>query len=218
MTVAKECKAHGGVEASFTCSSCGDAFCKNCLGRTDQGQPVCLGCSIKQSTKQASSETRNDRVQRRDRVATVEAQREKAMDSKKWLVALLIIAIPVVGFELFLLNRGGPVEVTTEDVARVEVASSIVVITALNQYRDEMGQYPSSLDRLVPGFWEQGRADLLEQFEYRQISSERYELRNRQAARTEGAEEILNTVPGTLEAGSNNIGEILQQIRAMENE
>lgn len=211
MTVSKECKTHGGVDARFTCSACGEAFCKDCLGRADEGQSICIGCSIKQSTKKATNGSRENVGQRRERVAGVDAQREMEMDNKKWLVVLLMIALPVVGFELFLLNTTAPAEVVAEDAALVDVGSSLVMITALNHYRDVEGEYPLSLDRLVPEFWDSDRVALLDRFKYRRVSAERFDLRNLHNTKPEGAAGIRNLVPETLEAG-DSIGDILQQI------
>jgi len=214
MTDSRECKTHGGVPASFNCAACGDAFCPDCLGVADKGRSVCINCSIKQSAKKAASESKEDVSQRRQRVADVEAQLEKAKDSRKWLVALLIIALPIIGFELFMLNREAPVEVTAEGAAKTDVASSIVVITSLNHYRDENGEYPLMLDRLVPEFWDKDRAALLAKFEYRRVDSERFELRKLEPSPPAGGDEIRGVVPASMEAG-DNIGVILQQIQAV---
>lgn len=214
MSDSRECKAHGGAAASFTCASCGDAFCPDCLGVNDQGRSVCISCSIKQSAEKATSTSKEDVNQRRQRVAEIEAQREKARDSRKWLVALLIIAVPIIGFEIFLLSRGAPVEVTADDAARTDVASSIVVITSLNHYRDENGEYPLMLDRLVPEFWNKDRAALLAKFEYRRVDPERFELRKLEPSPPAGGDEIRGALPASMEAG-DNIGEILQQVEAV---
>jgi len=162
---------------AFSCSSCGCECCAESAGKKDeQGRPLCIPCSLKIVATTASSVTREKTEVQQANVAAVEELREKRKGSRRLTAALLLLAIPVICVELFLLLNARPAALSPADVAEIELTESAIMVTVLGQYSDEYGRYPPSLEALVPEFWPPEEVVELQKFQYTPIGVDDFRL------------------------------------------
>lgn len=164
-------------ESDFLCARCGGECGAEAMGKTDEkGRPLCIPCSLEITASSASTSTRRDIEKRQARAEAVEELREKRRGSRRLTAALLLLGLPVIGIELFLLLDSRPPALTPAEVAEIELTESAIMVTVLEQYRDEHGRFPPSLDALVPDFWSAEDAAELVSFQYAPVGVDDFRL------------------------------------------
>jgi len=163
--------------ASFVCSSCGAEFPRESSGKVNRdGKPLCIPCSLKMTSETAMATTKENHDGHKARVEASVEKREKEKGSQRWIAALLLIAIPVIAFEVFLMYKNKPAELTTAEAAEIELSECMIMMTVLGQYYDEHGQYPPDLEILVPEFWSSTEANELQRYQYTRIGIDNFRL------------------------------------------
>lgn len=165
-----------GQAAGIICSSCGTEFPRENTGRVnEEGKPLCIPCSLKAVSATASATSKESTEQHKARVEASTEKREKGKGSR--LVAiLLLIALPVIAFEAFLLFKNKPAGLTAPEVAQIELSECMIMMTVLGQYYDEQGEYPPDLGTLVPEFWSSADAEELNRYAYTRIGIDNFRL------------------------------------------
>lgn len=173
----KEQTTSEGQPAGFICDSCGAELPSENVGKmNERGKPLCIPCSLKATSASATATTKESVEEHKSRVDASAEKREKEKGSRRWMTALLLIAIPIIGLEMFLLLQNRPAALTVSEAAEIEMAESIILIEILGQYFDEHGRYPAHLDALVPEFWSAAETDELRRYEYTRIGADNFRL------------------------------------------
>ncbi len=147
------------------------------MGKLDEeGKPLCIPCSLKVTSATAATTTKESHAEHRARVEASMEMREKQKGSQRWIAALLLIALPVIAIELFMVLKNRPAGLTAVEVAEIELSECMIMMTILGQYYDEHGEYPSDLDSLVPDFWLSAQADELQRYQYTRIGVDNFRL------------------------------------------
>jgi len=166
----------GQVE-NVTCDGCGAEFPKASVGKLSAtGKPLCIPCSLKVTSATATTTSKEEREQHEERVEASMEKLEKEKGSRRLVMALLLIALPVIAIEVFLLIKHQPQELTAVAAAENELMEYMVVSTVLGQYYDDRGEYPPQLTGLVPEYWSSDEAGELEYYQYVRVSSDSYRL------------------------------------------
>lgn len=170
------CGTHQSTAATFRCAGCAGAYCAGCQGKMLDGRPFCLDCSLRLATRQARARTREEEALHRDKVARAEVELAAGRGRRRWIVALLVVALPVIALELYLLSKNRPRERTAELDMAAQASLLYSLTTSLEQYREETGEYPVRLELLLQGFW-QDDAEGLRGFEYLRPGPDRFTLK-----------------------------------------
>jgi len=172
-----ENKNTGEGQDAVLCGACGTSFPGEHAGKVDaKGKPLCIPCSLKVTSCSATSTTREGREQHQAMVEEIADKREKGKGSRRLVLALLLIAIPIIALEVFLLLKNRPVEMTATEAAEIELSEYMVMTTVIGMYYDENGQYPIKLEALIPEYWSADDTDDLEFYLYTQVSQDSYRL------------------------------------------
>jgi hypothetical protein len=163
--------------AEFICGSCGSKFPAESVGKKDEkGRPLCIPCSLRMTSATVAATTKEETAEQMARVEASLEKREKQKGSQRWIAALLLIAIPVIAIEVFMLLKNRPAGLTAPEVAEIELSECMIMMTILGQYYDEHGQYPPELETLVPEFWSADLANELDKFHYTPIGEDNFRL------------------------------------------
>jgi hypothetical protein len=170
------CGTHKETVATFRCAGCGGAYCAGCQGKLLDGRQFCLGCSLRLASRQARARTREEEALHRDKVARTEVELAAGRGRRRWIAALLAVALPVIALELYFLSKNRPRERTAELEMAAQASLLYSLTTSLEQYREETGEYPVRLELLLQGFWQDDDDDL-RNFEYLRPGPDRFTLK-----------------------------------------
>lgn len=165
------CTRHETVDASFCCDRCGDPFCLECRCELLGGAICCTECAV-----EMAGESRGEFGAHREAAYPEVIGTAKKRRRGRFLIIVLLICFPVLVGELLFLHRSTAVDAGPDAVTRRVMGDTLVLITVLNRYKAEQGQYPERLDLIVPSHWDAGDTAELGSYEYRRVGTTRFVL------------------------------------------
>lgn len=190
------CTRHRTAEASFCCDRCGDPYCQECRCELLNSDICCAECAV-----ETAGESRGEfQGHHGDGYAAVAGTPKKPRRGR-FLTIMLLVCLPLLGAEFLFLHRSTHVNNEPETVVRRVMADTLVLVTQLNRYKAEDGQYPEQLDQIIPNYWEPGDSVELERYEYRRAGTDRFVLRPRLSGSREedaGIIKVLALLPDSL--------------------
>ncbi len=146
------CGNHADREAGRACAGCGKPLCDECVELVEEGAAYCYDCAVDRQLAEFRGRETEAKAEREDAGAG-----KRRVGSRGFLavaVATSLLIAGAVGFILykhFALNaapaQGSPQEQETWSGDEC-IADMQEVRLALRAYREEHGNYPSSLDAL----------------------------------------------------------------------
>jgi len=182
------CTRHGTAAASFRCDRCGDPFCLECRCELLGGVVCCAECAVETAGESRSEFGAHHGAAYPEVVGTT-----KKRPRGRFLMVVLLICLPVLVAEVLFLHRSTAVDAGPDTVTRRVMGDTLVLVTVLNRYKAEQGQYPERLEQLIPSHWDSGDTAELESYEYRRVGSTRFALQPRLSGDMEEDAGIVQT-------------------------
>ncbi|MBC7247441.1 MAG: hypothetical protein H5T73_06655 [Actinobacteria bacterium] len=147
-----QCVNHPERSASARCAGCGRELCEQCVELREGEEAFCYDCAVERQLSDLRSRRREEGEREREAFAS-----RRKVGSRGFIVMAAILSVLVLSCAGFLvygrltLHSGRAEATPQQELTRNRdecILSMQAVRDALARYREEKGQYPSSLQEL----------------------------------------------------------------------
>jgi hypothetical protein len=173
-----KCFYHPNKDATVQCSQCKKPLCDQCAIPERGKVFICSGCAALKAAQDMVQGIDQRLEEKEEKIQIQEAKKKKRIKLSR--IILLSIAVAIVVVNLLLYFYATMPEEEKFNPSEHPTAAAIIIDQAIRDYsKDHEGKYPQRLDELLgkyipsEGIMPSG----LEDFSYRKISPNSYELR-----------------------------------------